>query len=880
MNKLIQLLIIGILFSYLQPIYAQECGTELTQEQIDHMNATRDERDAIDTDAFDGMTHYIPIQVHIIRDDSGDDGLSLSDLNTALTDLNERFESVGFVFTQCEGINYVDNDDYAIGFQKNSTEENELIDNHFTTNAINIYFIPKVKSGSASICGYATFPYRTEEFIVVANGCADNSSTLAHEMGHYFNLYHTHQGRSDALMVYESEWVDGSNCGPNVGDELCDTPADPRLSTGTVNSACEYTGSAVDDNGDPYNPDPTNVMAYGEKYCRTNFSSQQIDRMIRSYMTDRSHLQCGGNLPDLVVIDETINTTSVTAGGSVFVTSKVKNEGSAPSNSSGLGYYLSNNRCLDDNDILLYTDGVNALGVNATDSESQVLNIPSNTSAGTWYILFYADRSDVVLESNEVNNFASIEFQVIGSGFIDLIVENTSVNKITVEVGEELLLSSQVTNIGNQASNGSRLGYYLSTDANYDADDLAFQDDGVISLDPNESDSETQYITIPNGLTPGTYYILFRADRRDDVNESNENNNVAYEQITVIGNVPQADLVVGKVTVGQTNVNAGENLYLTALVDNIGDASTGTYSYIAYYLSSNPTYEVGDTYLDRDFVKTLVAGATSSETETITIPSNTASGTWYILYRADYNSRIGESNENNNVAYKQITIGDNNKPDLIVENQTVNMTSVEAGSTIYVTSTVKNIGNSSTDDHSYLAYYLSDNTTYGSSDMLFSSDYVNELSAGQTDSESQYLTIPSYVTSGVYYLLFRADRYDDIDESDENNNVSFIQIYVSSDNNKTTIEAENPIVESSLRVYPNPFFQEANIEFTLIESAEVSICIYDVTGKQIRELLVQEPHQAGTYQLSFEGDGLSEGIYYIHVLLGTEQKTLKLLLQR
>ena len=72
----------------------------------------------------------------------------------------------------------------------------------------------------------------------MANGCANNGSTLPHEVGHFYGLPHTHdQG---------NELVNGSNCA-TAGDNFCDTPADPNLS-GVVNSSCVYTGTATDAN--------------------------------------------------------------------------------------------------------------------------------------------------------------------------------------------------------------------------------------------------------------------------------------------------------------------------------------------------------------------------------------------------------------------------------------------------------------------------------------------------------------------------------------------------------------------------------------------------------------------------------------------------------
>lgn len=88
-----------------------------------------------------------------------------------------------------------------------------------------------------------------------------------------FGLYHTHDKRGQG-----TEYVDGSNCA-NAGDLVCDTPADPQLSSGNVNEQCQYIGTDKDPKGDTYNPDPKNIMSYSRKACRTVFTPGQWERV-------------------------------------------------------------------------------------------------------------------------------------------------------------------------------------------------------------------------------------------------------------------------------------------------------------------------------------------------------------------------------------------------------------------------------------------------------------------------------------------------------------------------------------------------------------------------------------------------------------------------
>ena len=292
--KIIKLTIL-LLFSNI--VLGQECATELLQSQLDFMDQTRSIRDAIDLSSLDGQTINIPLVPHIIRKSDGTGGLSVADLNTSMNQLNSAFQQLNFEFELCD-INYIDNDNYYNGINystSSSSEEYQMAVPNRIPDAVNVFFVPY----AGGYCGWSSFPAYLnsigKDWTIMANGCTTNGSTLAHELGHYFNLYHTHQGPSSGISIFDKELVDGSNCGPNVGDELCDTPADPNLS-GCVNSSCNYYCNYTDANGDSYNPDPTNIMSYSQKLCRTFFSSQQIIRMLQSFILDRNYLagSCNG----------------------------------------------------------------------------------------------------------------------------------------------------------------------------------------------------------------------------------------------------------------------------------------------------------------------------------------------------------------------------------------------------------------------------------------------------------------------------------------------------------------------------------------------------------------------------------------------------------
>jgi hypothetical protein len=75
--------------------------------------------------------------------------------------------------------------------------------------------------------------------------------------------------------------------------------------------------------------------------------------------------------------------------------------------------------------------------------------------------------------------------------------------------------------------------------------------------------------------------------------------------------------------------------------------------------------------------------------------------------------------------------------------------------------------------------------------------------------------------------------------------------------------------------YPNPFNPTTTIRFSLPESAEVSLHVYDVTGRLIA-VLAEGFHQAGYHEAAFNAAGLGSGIYVYRLHAGAQTVSRKL----
>jgi hypothetical protein len=77
--------------------------------------------------------------------------------------------------------------------------------------------------------------------------------------------------------------------------------------------------------------------------------------------------------------------------------------------------------------------------------------------------------------------------------------------------------------------------------------------------------------------------------------------------------------------------------------------------------------------------------------------------------------------------------------------------------------------------------------------------------------------------------------------------------------------------------YPNPFNPKTNIKFDLPNNAFVSIKIYDILGREIKNL-VNEKMSAGSHTIEFTASNFASGIYFYRIIAGSYTEVKKMAL--
>ena len=152
----------------------------------------------------------------------------------------------------------------------------------------------------------------------------------------------------------------------------------------------------------------------------------------------------------------------------------------------------------------------------------------------------------------------------------------------------------------------------------------------------------------PNNLTVGqTYWIRIY----DYGSEAPTNGNF---QICVTHANPE-DITLSNVTVSPLTVGNGGTVNIS-LNQNYSGISTSLPNVNVRYFLSTDCVVGSDSYLGQDNSTINANNTTETETASLTIPSGTTPGTYYILFVADYTNVVDEINEDNNTECIQITV--------------------------------------------------------------------------------------------------------------------------------------------------------------------------------------------------------------------------------
>jgi len=226
----------------------------------------------------DPNEYNLGIALHFVADNNLNITITESKLNTFLSELEDGFDPAKIFFTIVDSDTIVDsNGDYD---NVNREKANDLSSQFNLKNAINIFFVKQVSEG----VGFTSFSEKvlnwynyfldeeckiTSQFIFIDEEAYD--TTLPHEMGHFFDLFHTYSannflGQDDPADQYKT------------GD-LCPDTEPAKFEHHRCSALL-----AID-------REKAKNLMYNKTDCRSKFTANQISRMRYTLEVNRPYLK-------------------------------------------------------------------------------------------------------------------------------------------------------------------------------------------------------------------------------------------------------------------------------------------------------------------------------------------------------------------------------------------------------------------------------------------------------------------------------------------------------------------------------------------------------------------------------------------------------------
>lgn len=568
---------------------------------------------------------------------------------------------------------------------------------------------------------------------------------------------------------------------------------------------------------------------------------------------------------DLAISNAALSASVLLQGAAFSVSATIANTGSTNAASSKVGYYLSSDTLLGSGDSFLGFSTGGQLNAGANSSKQATLQLPSGTAVGQYYVLINADYDLAVTETNENNNTRYVGLVVNPIPSVDLRIASKAISSASILAGGSLSFTCTVINSGSTSAGISKAGYYLSVDTLLDNSDILLANSATSTLSAGSSVLLNKSASL-TAVQPGIYNLIFVADYAAEVGETNESNNTARLTFTIAALPKFADLQVQNQAVSSATITAGNKFLVNSKLVNAGNANALS-GKTGYFLSQDTSYQSYDIFLGSSSVGSLSPAAGILKTFSGKVPLNQNGGNYYILFFADYDGLVTESNENNNIRYVPVKV--------VARKMDLSVTSLKGSRSISGTEpvqlSVSLLNNSSDPVMGSVTYYFSGDDRLDQSDILLDENNAGELSAGENRALEAHLLLPDNTLPGTYYIFAVTDRSGQLTESDEMNNLQKHMIVVSPV--ATGLEQADMVL--GIKLYPNPSKGHFTVESDLQNDALLEVL--DVSGQVVYSRNIER--SAIKHEVDLSGS-LQAGVYFVRLQSAAGSVTKSILLTR
>ena len=479
-------------------------------------------------------------------------------------------------------------------------------------------------------------------------------------------------------------------------------------------------------------------------------------------------------LPDFEILNLELWNDSAYKLDDVSYNFMVTNHGGKYLNNLTYGFYLSNDKILDENDINLSYKG-EYYTKNMTWDTTKVIGhfaIPENAATGKKYVIIKADAYNVNFELDESNNIGidSIYLKPEKKTSVYLINDNkesifffntTYQIRQMVKTTGGYIYPPQVT-----------INYYISDDDKFSPDDAFLSDTTLYTKNAGYSFIFNAELFFPDTLSSGFYYLVSEMSLPAGYIDNNATDNVVISPVALID--PVVDYSVSDMSTRKSSYFADEVINCSLNIGNNGYTKPVA-SFLSVYASTDDILDVSGDILVHQSEINHKAG--SNENRHISFSAPGYAPSYYFFAVVDAAEVIDEENELNNYDTLQINILPSGV-DLTISHIRLNMDTVLPGAYINGDFRVYNSGNTRLGESSIAGVYFSSDTILDGGDQLLTTESSYSLYPGDYDSEYMYTNIPANIPKGDYYILIKADHNSNINELFEDNNIGKFKITV------------------------------------------------------------------------------------------------------
>ncbi len=294
--------LLGLLFVNL--LSAQFCGTQQGPllERLDvNMRSLQP--------AQRGLLKFVPVTFHLVANSEGVGRINEEAVLRQISTFNAQFADQEILF-YIDRFNYFNNT--AVYDDPGSSAARIQMNLRKDNNSVNIFIVNQIDLGGGGPGVTQAYYDSQGDWIVSRKSVVGTSSTLAHEVGHFFSLPHPHTGWDCHPWIPQEytnpvnvdftiecdegggsvriELQDGSNCSI-AGDRICDTPPDYNLGL-LHQDDCSPNTTIKDKNGTVIQPITNNFMGYYRGCDSYTFTPTQKNLISTDYNSfQRSYIR-------------------------------------------------------------------------------------------------------------------------------------------------------------------------------------------------------------------------------------------------------------------------------------------------------------------------------------------------------------------------------------------------------------------------------------------------------------------------------------------------------------------------------------------------------------------------------------------------------------